>query len=316
MNSAFNRKLNLGAALLHFVQAVIVIAVIIHFQDQPVRGVYPVFKVVPKWSKYNATAPKSEWSEVVKSMNGNFTVDLKLKVAGDAKVDVRYAIFTFFVLSAIFQFLASFVTNQSPANFDLYSERLRYVEYSVSAAVMIICIGIESGVASVHTLLAMFVLTFATMIFGLLADLLSEFSVQCRHLFEQGSPYYDPAISFFGAWLWLIPHLAGWVTCIVAYVPILDTYLSAVAESDVKAPDFVNVIVFQQFGLFLCFGFVQSYALVSRTWVNDRNDPQLIKIRAYASRAFIVLSFVAKTLLAWLVLSPIIVSYSRNDSGS
>lgn len=298
-----SRRLNLWAALLHLVQGIIVFALVMMYRERtPVRGVFPTIQQIPVWTAYNASVPKDPSRETFESMTGNYTVGLKVQ-RSDQSLDVRYAIMSFFLLSAAFQGAAAWAPR--PFGFEQWSERLRYFEYSISASVMILCIGIESGVVDRHTLMGMFALTFATMIFGLLSDMLADVSLAEGAL--QQLVAGDAVWGVLGHWTWVIPHLAGWVTCIVGYAPILDTYLQAVATSSLKAPDFVNVIVFLEFALFMCFGLVQTWALVWRTvWFQDD-----FWVRTRSTRAFIVLSFVAKTLLAWLVLSPIIVSYNR-----
>jgi hypothetical protein len=184
------------------------------------------------------------------------------------------------------------------------SPTCRFAEYSISASIMILAIAVEAGVNDIYTLQAMFVLMFATMVLGFLAD----FGV---------APV---------SW---IAHGAGWVTFLSAYSPILDAFLQSSARSSpVGAPGFVHVIVFLQFVLFSCFGFVQIYALFCSS-KPAREEQQQMLLRAdvnmmtddgahysqdddteaeFINAAYITLSLVAKTLLGWLILSPTLVS--------
>ena len=53
---------------------------------------------------------------------------------------------------------------------------LRYVEYSVSASVMMLCIALVSGILDLHLLMCIFFLTFACMLLGYGAEILLRIS--------------------------------------------------------------------------------------------------------------------------------------------
>ena len=142
------------------------------------------------------------------------------------------------------------------------------MEYSVSASLMTIAIAVEVGITDAYTLMCMFVLMSSCMWFGLIAETTQK----------------------------ALPHLAGWIAFVIAYVPILDAYFTSINNSPVKPPDFVTAIVFAEFGIFALFGIVQLLSLLYP-------DPgsQLMQ-----EKRFITLSIVAKSLLAWVVLGPTI----------
>lgn len=273
------------------------------------------------------------------------------------ELNIQYIIFTFFLLSGLFQltdgFLGTYSHNNTTSELLLsnagassayYDNRryairkpslLRFIEYSFSASIMILAIAVETGVNDVYTLCGIFTLMFTTNILGFIAEILcfcAEVLFKSEHmkLLEGSLP-----VNF--AWLWVFPHFLGWITCLVGYAPLLDSYLSSSGCSERGPPGFVHVIVFLEFVLFSCFGFVQLYSLFYRTRQilnpklyatllprrnmlpmadddsNDQSEDSFSssKTSSIAERAdyiYILLSFIAKTLLAWLILSPSLMS--------
>jgi len=289
---------NRAAACLHGAQAVVVIVLMAWLDSRATSssnkpnpfsngGRFPVSRFVPVW---DAAAVQPRIQQL------------------DAGVfDVRAAILVFFLLSCAFHTVAAlFWAGRLGAI-------LHFVEYSLSASVAVVAIAVEAGVRDAYTLQAQFVLVFATMLLGIAAELTQT----------QQQPLLPSALF----------HLAGWATCVSAYAPIMDTYLNSARLSALKPPDFVNALVFTQFALFACFGFVQAYTLWARSRVfslseesrqimrvslrDDDNeggfffphDAQTMRdIDERAEGWFIFLSFTAKTILCWIVLSPLIMA--------
>jgi hypothetical protein len=337
------QSLNYGAAFFHFVQAVTVVSLIAglnskHKDDPPLQnGIYSVQKNLYVIRYADDSHPKCDLPRLINvskapgmSLNmsasgllmetNNYAPFMEGAVAVHQNfavgyLDTRYMIFGFFTLSCIFQAFEALWGDYSGPRL------LRFVEYSISSSVMIMAIAVQVGLTDVYILVAMFTLMFATNLLGLIAELLC-------FLAEAG------AISI---WLWTIPHFLGWVTCLVAYAPILDAYLHTTRCSDRGPPGFVNVIVFLEFFMFICFGFVQVYSLFSKSirFVSstspgaggnyqqastlDHMDGAFFSssyplgagpqhpsqdITDAADLAYVTLSFTAKTLLAWLILAP------------
>jgi hypothetical protein len=237
-------------------------------------------------------------------MSSDYYIEQRDLQSGE--IDVRYIIVTFFALSGAFQFIEGYFFEFQ------FTPRLRFIEYSITASIMILAIAVESGIRDLYTLQMMFVLTWVTQLLGMLADALSVLSEKMTYSIEN-----EPIFLVLGSWSWVFPHIAAWATCISAYAPILDSFFESNKASDTKAPGFVNVIVNLQLGLFTCFGFAQLYSLVKRTYIiNDQQNyqslyrssksQQLQDLAINVERIYILLSFTAKTLLAWLILSPII----------
>ena len=288
--SISNRTLNTVAALLHLSQAVAVICLITFTENHSTKndgmplskGQFQLYKQVASW---NENDKLNDSTKLVQAHNQNFTIVLEEQQAG--RIDVRYGILAFFLLSGLFQGWVSYAT-EGEEDFQCWSVTMRYLEYSISASVMVLCIAVETAVFQIYTLINMFVLTFVTMILGLLAQTLQTHG-----------------------WLWLVPHLLGWLTIAAAYAPVLDSFLSA-ARGPVKPPDFVYCIVILEFALFMSFGFVQLHELWSGTVSMIEKGGRLdASISKAATRWFILLSLTAKTLLAWLILSPIVIDAVR-----
>lgn len=328
--------LNGVAALFHAIQAVVILGLVswLNTQDPNISksGIFPLDITISVWHKKlpannnSAGIPNATWLLGDDSNHMMISDDfyIEYKKISSGELDVRYVIVAFFMLSAIFQAIGGYVLAGT------WGCRLRLVEYSVSASIMVMAIAVESGIRDFYTLAMMFVLTWVTMILGLLADFINAITVVNRQL------EWDPVLEIFGPWSWLVPHIAGWVTFLAAYGPILDVFIQSSSKSDVEAPGFVHVIVFLQFVFFSSFGFVQLYSLVRRTNLiieNIRSGgrkysavmgedmysgalPQqdhnifrdLGNLNDTVERAYITLSFVAKTILGWLILSPILVN--------
>jgi hypothetical protein len=213
-------------------------------------------------------------------------------------VDVVNVITGFFMLSALFQ----------SASAGLGWRWLRFIEYSFSASAMLVAIAVETGVRDVYTLRCMVALMWVTQLLGLMAEKVSELRLV---VVDRGDGL---------DWYWLFPHAVAWVTCIAAYAPALSSF----ADNQDKAPDFVKWIVYLELLLFMSFGLVQLCGLVCKTImprdesylsVNidtkylmrqvDTYTAMLAEIDDKCECAYIALSLIAKTLLGWIILAPI-----------
>ena len=325
-------RLNAIAAFFHAVQCAIVFGLIGWLNSQPYGNTnFRVEKYVNVWHKFENKTVVESMIKNRAAMNKDFYVQFKTLDVGS--LDVRYIVAFFFLLSAAFQTWGAYVLNPKTVF------RLRFLEYSFSASIMMLAIAVETGFRDVYILEMMFILIWSTMIFGIMADFMSDVVT-----YLDGSAFVEePLLIWLGPWAWIIPHFAGWVTCCAAYIPVIDMFMQSSKESEAKAPGFVHVIVFLQFVLFSCFGLVQFYALAMRTMIlqsRDHSIPiemmrqngvgedeerfiedsrgsyktmRLMITMENAERAYITLSFVAKTLLAWLILSPIIANAAQSD---
>jgi len=210
--------LNFAAAFLHGVQTIVTIALISWLNTQPHGGAlfgggsFSVVRVVPVWHE-------------------NF---IESVVTDSGSIDVRYVMIAFFGISTIMQGLAGLLGGG-------WMTYMRFFEYSISASIMMMAIALEAGVRDLYTLECMFILIWATQLLGLMAELLVVFAFSaptfavdmaaqppnCLSLQQQ-----NPIIKLLGVhWLWLIPHITAWGTCLAAYGPALDVFLESSARS-------------------------------------------------------------------------------------
>ena len=320
-----SRYLHGVASILHAAQAVTVLALALWLDGRsPSASSTQTGKAeIFKGGRVQLYRAATRW--LTSSTNSSFPPTVYTELLPYGELDIRYLIFAFFALSAMSHTFTLALSNDGRAG------KLRYIEYSVSASVMVLAIASEAGIRDAYTLAAQFTLTWVTMLLGIVSELVHE------------------AYAHDVPWLWLAPHVTAWATCLVAYAPILDVFLLNSSTPSTppppsteyaSPPDFVRVIVFLEFGMFMSFGFVQLYALSSKTanaaargyqppasasgegsdqWrglihphhLNVTHDPVSGDDEAIddaAESAYIGLSLLAKTLLGWIVLSPLLAS--------
>ena len=192
------------------------------------------------------------------------------------EVPVGYAVASFLFLSAIAHFLIA-----SPGIFQWYTENLghdrnyaRWMEYSVSSSIMVVIIAMLPGIYDIAALAAIFAVNSTMILFGLLMEKYEE----------PGNPNW---LSFiFGCFAGAVPWL------------LIGYYIwSPTTESN--PPSFVYaifVVLFLFFNSFAINMFLQ-YKRIG-PWRNY----------LFGESTYILLSLVAKTILAWMVFSNTLVA--------
>lgn len=145
----------------------------------------------------------------------------------------------------------------------------RWIEYSFSASIMIVIIAMLVGIYDIAALLPIFFLNAMMILFGWMME-----------LHNQTTEKTNWTSFYFGC-------IAGTI-CWVA----IAIYLFGAGGGENKAPDFVYWIYFSIFLFFNCFAINQvlQYKKVGK-WQDY----------LYGERVYIILSLVAKSLLAWQV---------------
>ncbi len=188
-------------------------------------------------------------------------------------IRVAYAIAAFLGLSALFHFIVA-----SPQGFPRYRVSLiqgrnifRWVEYSLSSSIMVIVIAQLNGISEIAALMAIFGVNVSMILFGWLQE-----------------KFTTPGD---GEWL---PFVFG---CVAGAVPWLIFAVKLAGPNSppgYAVPGFVYGIVLTLFVLFNCFALVQWKQYRARgKWANYLRG----------ERTYIVLSFVAKSLLAWQIFA-------------
>lgn len=181
----------------------------------------------------------------------------------------------------------------------------RFVEYSFSATVMILCIAFVLNVESFETIVALAVLTACCQLCGLVAELLLER--------DSAKGYRE---ELFGA-AWLL-HGLGWLQMGATFWLVLLRFLqSAQQASEGKGatpPSFVYGIVYGQLAFFSSFGMVQLGDFVHRTFYDktpEKGEPAgkccaKDKCCACPGRECVELWYISLSLTSKFVLSVLI----------
>ncbi len=186
---------------------------------------------------------------------------------------IGLAVALFLGLSALFHFIVS-----SGNFFKRYSASLlknqnifRWVEYSLSSSVMIVLIAQICGIADIVALLAIFGVNASMILFGWLQE-----------------KYTQPNDGD------LLPFWFGCIAGIVPWLGLLIYVIAPGSTSDVAVPGFVYGIIISLFVFFNSFALVQYLQYKGKgKWSNYLRG----------ERAYIVLSLVAKSALAWQIFS-------------
>jgi hypothetical protein len=207
-------------------------------------------------------------------------------------INTAAIICVFFLLSFIFQMTNGGLINENPK----YPRVMTYLEYSISSSLMIMVLGVNIGVLELFQLIWLFGLFFGMNIFGMLAELMC-------HMAER-NPALDVKLFGYDAFsMWKIPHYVAWILFFLAYVPLLIKYATTCKCSTPSPPWFMTVAVCVETVFFLLFGVVQWVGLSSR--MEKRREPVALRDAIiWMDLCHIVLSFFAKTSLAWLLVGP------------
>lgn len=243
ITSASLKKWNFIMAGLHAVQGVVVVVLSKSFAI-PVSGSY---------LRLNADTGRLE-----PAMTTLFNVQLPWLIAA-----------FFFLSAAAHLFIATVYNKTYNKNLKRGINKARWVEYAISASVMMVAIATLVGIYDLSSLVMLFALTAIMNLMGLVMEVHNQTTSKTNWL------SYN-----IGCLAGLIPWLA------VAF------YMWLGAHEGSRAPTFVYWIFVSIFIFFSCFAvnMILQYKKIG-PWKNY----------LYGERAYIFLSLVAKTLLAWQV---------------
>lgn len=192
-------------------------------------------------------------------------------------VPVGYAVAVFLLLAA-----ADHLLMAAPGIWPWYRDNLarkinyaRWIEYSVSASIMMVLIAMVTGVQDVGAVLGIFAANTAMILFGLVMEMRNH---------ERRDLPYD----------W-VPFICG---CIVGVVPWIVVAIQVAGSEDQASgagvPTFVYGIIISLFVLFNSFAvnMALQYGRIGR-WKNY----------LFGEKGYLILSLVAKTLLAWQIFA-------------
>jgi len=175
------------------------------------------------------------------------------------------------LISAIAHFTIAFPENESyNQNLKKAMNPYRWFEYAFSSSIMIVLIASFVGVWDLWSLVMIFVLNAMMIMFGYLTEKINQYAEK-----TDWSPFVLGCIS--GGTPWIV---------------LYSYFVAAISSVNADVPTFVYMILFIYFILFNVFAvnMVLQYKGVGR-W----------KDYLYGERTYIMLSFIAKSILAWLV---------------
>jgi uncharacterized membrane protein len=222
-----------------------------------------------------------EWSRDI------YTFYMKLNVVDTGQIPIFNAVpdpQIFFTIGYLGAILASFPLISAVAHFVIaypknksYNEHLkngmnpyRWYEYAFSSSIMIVLIALFLGIWDFWSLVMIFVLNAMMIMFGYLMEVVNQRTEKTN-------------------WsAFILGSISGGTPWVVLYA----YFIAAVRSTGLNPPTFVYMILFIYFFLFNIFAInmVLQYKGVRR-W----------RDYLYGERVYIILSFVAKTILSWLV---------------
>ena len=240
---------NAVLAALHFVQAATILA--LSFAKSPVvtSPVVSTYMRFDETTQHLVTAQRSIWD-----------------------LPIGPAVALFFLMSAIAHFSMAFPARRwYEARLARGQNPIRWIEYAFSSSVMIVVIAALAGVQEIGTLIAIFGVNAAMIMFGWSMEIANEGRARPQWL------HY-----IFGC-------IAGAVPWLVIFVTIL---VSATEPGSAPIPGFVIAIFVSLFVAFNVFAInmVLQYGKIGR-W----------RDYLYGERAYMLFSLIAKSLLAWQV---------------
>mgnify|MGYP005857872355 CR=1 FL=1 len=233
------------------------------------------------------TDVESNTSENQRIHNTNTQEEKERQAMGEIRNlnEIPGSLFYWNVAASVFQFVQAavlfYLSSQAdtkwfwyvfyPASFARHQNPFRWAEYAVSASLMRVMIAQLCGITDIHLLFTVFALCALTMLLGGIHE-----SVNAK----------ARADGFKQNWY---PFVVSWIAHLASWMPIVNYFFVAVKRGD--PPNFVWSIIFILFFLDGTFA-----ALFSLQWCKVWK----FKDYVFGEKGFIVLSFTAKALLAWI----------------
>lgn len=188
-------------------------------------------------------------------------------------VHLSYLIVAFFLLSACAHlFVATVYCKRYVANLKRGINKVRWLEYSLSASTMMVGIALLSGIYDIGSLIMIFGLTAIMNLLGLVME-----------VYNQGRTTVN----------WLA-YAVGCIAGVLPWVVIAITFWLGITYGSGQIPTFVYYIYASIFLFFNSFAInmILQYAKVGK-WSNY----------LYGEKVYIVLSLLAKSALAWQIFA-------------
>jgi hypothetical protein len=203
------------------------------------------------------------------------TTNFRLLPQAELFYELRFgpAVAVFLLLSAVAHFFLATVGYRSYVrNLKKGMNPVRFYEYALSSSLMIVLIGMLSGIWDLGAVILIFGINAMMNLFGIMMEYHNQYTQRT-----------DWTAFIYGS-------IAG----ILPWIVIFIYFLGSVNSGDAKPPDFVYAIIPTLFVFFNIFAInmVLQYKKVGR-W----------KDYLFGERVYIILSLLAKTILAWLIFA-------------
>lgn len=328
--------INIIAAFVHLVNFIVTIII----GDE---RIYPIYETFADWHAVTDAVTDADAADACPiscptgaySFGNNTVIVNPLAKKSTYSLSLLWLIAAFHLLSFVFQFGVSLRCSGYDYNDKIQRgiNPARFVEYSISATLMLVCIALVSGITEQYALLAIVTLTFTTMILGMIAELLFDDihlpTYTSPPRFVSGDKVNANAKPAGGGnnrtvqtmrTIGWTAHFLGWVTMLAAYGGIiLRNFYFSVSASVNKPPDWVQYAILSVFGLYNVFGGVQFIQLwhkmpltvfccVPSINIKPKHDPIFNK---WIENIYVINSLVSKTLLGYLIIVNLVIDDAR-----
>jgi phosphoglycerol transferase MdoB-like AlkP superfamily enzyme len=227
--------------------------------------------------------PTSLYATVV-GRPGSATVELD-QVSGDSPWALPVLILLFELITLVAHFCYAGLPDWYNGMISKGNNWARWWEYGISSTLMIAIIALSLGVRDFDTVITLCLVNFVVMRMGDLVE-------KALGAKGQGARTYAC----------IAPTIMAWILFVVVWYNLTMTFSRTAKKSGETLPAFVPAIYGIMFVLFGCFGVVQAVQVAGKA-----------KEYRNVETAYVILSFVAKTLLSFLVVSGLV---ARSESGN
>lgn len=192
-------------------------------------------------------------------------------------IPLAIGVATFSLLSAFFHFLIAFIVFGGYKNeLRRGRNRFRWVEYSLSSTLMIVLIGATTGITDLAALIGIAFANASMILFGWIMEMVNDTTDETTKIWF--TPFWMGCVAGIGPWLAIL-------------VPL---WFNLQVDGAQGPPGFVYGIIVSIFVFFNTFALNQwlQYKRVGN-WADY----------LHGERTYIVLSFIAKSVLAWQIFA-------------
>ena len=254
-----------------------------------IHGGFCIMWIKKKHDNYNIPQDLKVYSTSIQNVNGDIKTVLQNKPNSIFKTDLRDLLIAFFGITSLvhtFYFVSSFknvpiIGGIYPRMIENKNNFVRWIEYSITATLMINIVARSAGVSTEETLLLMNIATAAVMLQGQTVELALKEPPSAAKIQKL-----------------VIYNLVGWGLMLGVFGIIISRFQETVTEikkaTCVNIPEFVKYTVFSQFLFYNLFGFWQLYQIFS-VYSNPNYDYSKFEV------GYNVLSLASKTTLGGIL---------------